>query len=309
MTGSGGYRTSSHTIATTDATATTPATTHPTAGRERDRSRRTGVDASRPGRVAPKRLPARAVTGIMTRMAPHRPRARGRAGRRAAAGRVRPGGAGAAERGGGRGEHRRGARRRAEVAPTAVAALQEYWRTQFPAAFGRPWRDISRFVPVHAARPQGAVRAVGRRRGGPGLLLPVGRRGGLGRRWAHPRGPARGRAHGRAGGAGPRGRARRADPAGPRRAAGPAAVALPHDPAGGDGRLLRGCRARPLRAAATAGPRARRRRSATGRCRRSSPSRIRSGSSPAIRRPTATRSTACRRSRTATTAPPPRARG
>src|SRR4051794_35688032 len=37
----------------------------------------------------------------------------------------------------------------AEVAPTAVAALQDYWRAQFPAAFGRPWRDISRFVPVH----------------------------------------------------------------------------------------------------------------------------------------------------------------
>jgi len=38
----------------------------------------------------------------------------------------------------------------AEVAPTAVAALQEYWRAQFPAAFGRPWRDIGRFLPVHA---------------------------------------------------------------------------------------------------------------------------------------------------------------
>ena len=38
----------------------------------------------------------------------------------------------------------------AEVAPTVVAALQEYWRAQFPAAFGRPWRDISRFLPVHA---------------------------------------------------------------------------------------------------------------------------------------------------------------
>ena len=38
----------------------------------------------------------------------------------------------------------------ADVAPTAVAALQEYWRAQFPAAFGRPWRDISRFLPVHA---------------------------------------------------------------------------------------------------------------------------------------------------------------
>jgi predicted metalloprotease len=39
----------------------------------------------------------------------------------------------------------------ADVAPTAVAALQEYWRAQFPAAFGRPWRDISRFLPVHTS--------------------------------------------------------------------------------------------------------------------------------------------------------------
>lgn len=38
----------------------------------------------------------------------------------------------------------------ADVAPTAVAALQEFWRAQFPAAFGRPWRDIGRFIPVHA---------------------------------------------------------------------------------------------------------------------------------------------------------------
>jgi predicted metalloprotease len=37
----------------------------------------------------------------------------------------------------------------ADVAPTAVAALQEFWRAQFPAEFGRPWRDISRFIPVH----------------------------------------------------------------------------------------------------------------------------------------------------------------
>ena len=37
----------------------------------------------------------------------------------------------------------------ADVAQSAVAALQEFWRTQFPAAFGRPWRDITRFVPVH----------------------------------------------------------------------------------------------------------------------------------------------------------------
>jgi len=42
----------------------------------------------------------------------------------------------------------------AEVAPTAVAALQGYWRAEFPAAFGRPWRDISGFLPVHARDPQ-----------------------------------------------------------------------------------------------------------------------------------------------------------
>ena len=38
----------------------------------------------------------------------------------------------------------------ADVAPTAVTALRDYWRIQFPSAFGRPWRDISRFLPVHA---------------------------------------------------------------------------------------------------------------------------------------------------------------
>lgn len=37
-----------------------------------------------------------------------------------------------------------------DVAQAAVAALQAFWRTEFPAAFGRPWRDISHFVPVHA---------------------------------------------------------------------------------------------------------------------------------------------------------------
>ncbi len=39
---------------------------------------------------------------------------------------------------------------RADVAETAVDALQAFWRKQFPVSFGRPWRDISRFVPVHA---------------------------------------------------------------------------------------------------------------------------------------------------------------
>jgi predicted metalloprotease len=39
---------------------------------------------------------------------------------------------------------------RIDVAQAAVTALQAFWRTQFPAAFGHPWRDISRFVPVHA---------------------------------------------------------------------------------------------------------------------------------------------------------------
>jgi predicted metalloprotease len=38
----------------------------------------------------------------------------------------------------------------ADVAQTSVTALQGFWRAQFPAAFGRPWRDITRFLPVHA---------------------------------------------------------------------------------------------------------------------------------------------------------------
>ena len=37
----------------------------------------------------------------------------------------------------------------ADVAQTVVTALQQFWRVQFPAAFGRPWRDIGRFIPVH----------------------------------------------------------------------------------------------------------------------------------------------------------------
>src|SRR4029079_12392570 len=38
----------------------------------------------------------------------------------------------------------------ADVAPTVVNALQVFWRAEFPSAFGRPWRDISGFLPVHA---------------------------------------------------------------------------------------------------------------------------------------------------------------
>lgn len=36
-----------------------------------------------------------------------------------------------------------------EVSSAATAALQESWHTAFPAAFGRPWRDISAFSAVH----------------------------------------------------------------------------------------------------------------------------------------------------------------
>jgi predicted metalloprotease len=39
---------------------------------------------------------------------------------------------------------------RVDTAQTAVAALQAFWRTQFPASFAEPWRDITHFVPVHA---------------------------------------------------------------------------------------------------------------------------------------------------------------
>ena len=37
-----------------------------------------------------------------------------------------------------------------DSATATVAALQDFWRQAYPAAFGRPWRDITRFVPVHA---------------------------------------------------------------------------------------------------------------------------------------------------------------
>jgi predicted metalloprotease len=40
-----------------------------------------------------------------------------------------------------------------QVSATTVAALQDFWRAQFPAAFGRPWTDITSFVPVHTTQP------------------------------------------------------------------------------------------------------------------------------------------------------------
>jgi hypothetical protein len=36
---------------------------------------------------------------------------------------------------------------------TTAAALQEIWRSAFPAAFGRGWTDIASFEPVHTADP------------------------------------------------------------------------------------------------------------------------------------------------------------
>jgi predicted metalloprotease len=41
----------------------------------------------------------------------------------------------------------------ARVADTTATALQEFWRAEFPAAFGREWRDISTFVPVATQDP------------------------------------------------------------------------------------------------------------------------------------------------------------
>ena len=38
-----------------------------------------------------------------------------------------------------------------DVTADATAALQEIWRSAFPAAFGRAWTDIARFEPVHTA--------------------------------------------------------------------------------------------------------------------------------------------------------------
>jgi predicted metalloprotease len=42
------------------------------------------------------------------------------------------------------------------VAEATTTALQEFWRTEFPAAFGREWRDISTFAAVETQDPAAA---------------------------------------------------------------------------------------------------------------------------------------------------------
>ena len=44
-----------------------------------------------------------------------------------------------------------------DVTADATAALQEIWRSAFPAAFGRAWTDIARFEPVHTANAAAPV--------------------------------------------------------------------------------------------------------------------------------------------------------
>jgi predicted metalloprotease len=39
----------------------------------------------------------------------------------------------------------------AQVTAATAEALQDFWRQAFPAAFGRPWRDVRQFVPVATA--------------------------------------------------------------------------------------------------------------------------------------------------------------
>ena len=39
------------------------------------------------------------------------------------------------------------------AADAATEALQEFWQGAFPVAFGRSWRDIMTFAPVHTGRP------------------------------------------------------------------------------------------------------------------------------------------------------------
>jgi predicted metalloprotease len=42
------------------------------------------------------------------------------------------------------------------VAAATTAALQEFWRAEFPAAFGSEWRDVSTFAAVRTRDPQAA---------------------------------------------------------------------------------------------------------------------------------------------------------
>lgn len=44
-----------------------------------------------------------------------------------------------------------------EIGMAAATALQELWRREFPAAFGRPWTDITTFVPAQTADADAAV--------------------------------------------------------------------------------------------------------------------------------------------------------
>ena len=178
-----------------------------------------------------------------------------RAGAGAAARRLCPGGArspaAAANRAGaGRGEPRRGPRRRRRCHATSHRRSPQRCRS----SGGRSSRRRSvgrgatsprscRCTPTTAPRLRPAVRRAADA-GGPGLLLPVGRRRGLGRRPALPDGARRSGRRGR-GRARPRGRARGAEPARALdAAAGAQPGAVPDDPAGGDGRLLRRRRAR-----------------------------------------------------------------
>ncbi|NMH99059.1 neutral zinc metallopeptidase [Pseudonocardia acidicola] len=40
-----------------------------------------------------------------------------------------------------------------DIVTLTIAALQDYWRTAFPARFGRPWTDIRTFTPVRPGDP------------------------------------------------------------------------------------------------------------------------------------------------------------
>ncbi len=110
------------------------------------------------------------------------------------------------------------------VAEATAAAVQEFWRAEFPAAFGREWRDVSTFVAVPTADPGAPPPPCVNRTAdvaGQAFYCPDCRRGRLGRRRPDTGAARAVRPGGRRGGARPRGRPRRAVAPRPRREAEP----------------------------------------------------------------------------------------
>ena len=170
VTSASGWRTCSTTVVTSAATTSRPATPHRRAGERGTRTALdcgTAPDAIRTRSVSPNRSPATAGTGMMTPVFERRPAAlalvlvlvaTGAACARPIPGRpgvANPPDASSTSTGPTAGPTPEPSAAEPAGTPAAVAeastrALQAFWRDAFPTAFGKPWREITQFVPVHS---------------------------------------------------------------------------------------------------------------------------------------------------------------